>query len=96
MVTSASQQNVNVLGLADRIGRRSVSSLGPQALMLSLKPPCKATCTEITRQFWGWSVFCAALCRDHLSNTVQHCDFSVSEGSYFFAACLAVGFVLLM
>lgn len=54
--TSASKLLLNVLGPADRIGRLSVSSLSPRPLTAVTRATLQTTCTEITRQFWGWSV----------------------------------------
>lgn len=54
-----------------------VLSLCPEPLLAVTRASLRATCTEITRQFWCWSVFCAALCRGHLSNTPRHCGLTV-------------------
>ena len=72
-VTSASKLLLNICDPADRIDCLCVSSLCPLPLPLSQELPLRVIHTKITRQFWGWSCFWAALSREHLSNSVLHC-----------------------
>lgn len=94
-VTSASLLLLNVLGLADRIGCFSVSSLCPWLLTAVTRATLQTTCTEITRQFWGWSVSVL-----HFAEIVCQTLFGIvawiSESSNLFrlSSCLCLGLLM--